>query len=66
MKSLLNYSTKVSSLMSGPQMDSPPNKKVYYPHVPLKTVDFLSNIHRISEEGLSWVKKVLRKVGLFF
>ena len=39
-KSLLNYSTKVSSPTSASQMDSTPNKKVYYPHFPLKTVDF--------------------------
>ena len=52
--------------MSAPQMDSTPNKKVYYPHFPLETVDFESKIHRISEEGFGWVKMVPRKVGLFF
>ena len=34
-KSLLNYSTKVSSPMSTPQMDSTPNKKVYYYYTPV-------------------------------
>ena len=34
-KSLLNCSTKFSSPISAPQMDSTPNMNVYYPHFPV-------------------------------